>query len=174
MTSYTHHLLSPLLQGTHSDVVRDKSWQDEDLGSEDSSDDGSEGEGEGEVPGRTEEPVGSYQLSDQLQLLSPTSKPPAISEDSNEMSTSLSLATASNVADLYATVNKKKKAGNEADQDRVRTGSDPTPATNHSPPPRRGSSQSLDSGDRGLEDSLKEKSGQFISSSQPPWIEMVC
>ena len=156
------------------------SWDEEDseLGDGDGSS-GSEGEGEGEVPSyykrkqRPKKLSGGIELSDQLRLLSPTSKSRLQSEIS-ELNASSALADSADVASLYASVNKKKKSG---DQNRPRTSSDPTPTTTgHSGLTSRGSSHSMtsDLGDRELEDSLKEKSSPLIPSNQPPWIEMVC
>jgi hypothetical protein len=155
------------------------SWDEEDseLGDLDGSS-GSE-EGEGEVPGhykhrqRPKKLRGGIGLSDQLRLLSPTPKSRLQSEIS-EVNTAPGLADSADVASLYASVNKKKKSSN---QNRPRTGSDPTPTTTgQSGLTSRGSSHSMtsDLGDRELEDSLKEKSSPRIPSNQPPWIEMVC
>ena len=175
---------------------RDRNWQvgkwdkqddplsDEDNWDEEDSDlsdqDGSSGsEGEGEVPSRYKRKQrprklgGGIELSDQLRLLSPTSKSRVLTENSEWNASSIS-ADSADVACLYATVNKKKKSG---EQDRRRTGSDPTPTTSgHSGMTSRGSSHSMtsDLGDRELEDSLKGKSSQLLPSNQPPWIEMVC
>ena len=154
------------------------SWDEED--SELGDGDGSSGsEEEGEVPSRYKHKQRpkklsrGIELSDQLRLLSPTSKSRLQSEIS-ELNASSVLADSADVASLYASVNKKKKSG---DQDRPRTSSDPTPTTTgHSGLTSRGSSHSmtLDLGDREPEDSLKEKSSPLIPSNQPPWIEMVC
>lgn len=153
------------------------SWDEEDseLGDLDGSS-GSEGEGEGEVPGRynkhKQRPKklrGGIELSDQLRLLSPTSK----SCLQSEISEPSGLTDSADVASLYASVNKKKKSSNGT---RPRTSSDPTPTTTgNSGLTSRGSSHSMtsDLGDRELEDSLKEKSSPMIPSNQPPWIEMV-
>ena len=153
------------------------SWDEEDseLGDLDGS---SASEGEGDVPSRYRQRPkkldGMIELSDQFRLLSPTSKSRLESE--NESNVSSVLADSADVASLYASVNKKKKAGN---QDRPRTGSDPTPTTitGHSGLTSRGSSHSMTSDlgdrDRDLEDSLKEKGSPLIPSNQPPWIEMV-
>ena len=157
------------------------SWDEEDseLGDGDGSS-GSEGEGgEGEVPShykhkqRPKKLSGGIKLSDQLRLLSPTSKS-SLQSKISELNASSALADSADVASLYASVNKKKKSG---DHDRPRTSSDPTPTTiAHSGLTSRGSSHSMtsDLGDGGLEDSLKEKSSPQIPSNQPPWIEMVC
>lgn len=82
------------------------------------------------------------------------------------------MATSEDVSSLYAKVNKKKKSGVQGDQDRPRTGSDPTPIARQSELTSRGSSHSMSSdyGDRDVE----EKSGRAVLSNQPPWIEMVC
>ena len=162
------------------------SWDEEDSelgdldGSSGSEGEG-EGEGEGEVPGRYKHKQrpkklgGGIELSDQLRLLSPTSKSRLQSEISELNASSSGLADSADVASLYASVNKKKKKS--SDQNRPRTNSDPTPnTTGHSGLTSRGSSHSMtsDLGDRELEDSLKEKSSPLIPSNQPPWIEMVC
>ena len=174
-----------------SDLIRGKRWQldkqdgavSEDSWDDDSDLDGSgESEGEGLVgddSGRSRRPrkfVGGLQLSDQLRLLSPTSKTQTLEEMS--VGATASSAATDDASSLYAKVNKKNKSGENVDQDRPRTGSDPTPTTTcQSVLTSRGSSHSWSSdyGDRELMDSVKEKekSGHFKASNQPPWIQMV-
>lgn len=190
--SHSHHP-----QSAPSQVFRDKRWQtdkqdclvsddswDEEEDSEFSNKDGS-GESDGEiedVPGRcrrkrqTRKFVGSLQLSDQLSLLSPTSKSPVEASFEGDGAP----ATVDDVSSLYAKVDKKKKKKNrsdgiESDQERPRTGSDPTPTASQSKLTSRGSSNSMtsDYGGREVDETVKEKNSPALASSQPPWIQMV-
>lgn len=156
--------------------VSEDSWDDD---SDLSGSGGSEGEEGGDDSGRKRQPmqfVGGLQLSDQLQLLSPTSKSQTRMTSKEDVETSavgaMSTAATEDVSTLYAKVNKKKKSGTRSDQDRPRTVSDPTPTTiGQSASMSRSSSHSMSSD---CENKERDKSGHFKPSTQPPWVEMVC
>ena len=177
--SAIHHFKSYPVP-TQDDPVSEDSWDDDSYlnGSGES-----EGEEGGDDPGRKHQPkqlVGGLRLSDQLQLLSPTSKSQTrmTSEEDAETSAVGAMPTAA-TEDIYAKVNKKKNSGTRGDQSRPRTVSDPTStAIGQSGSTSKTSSHSMssDRGNKGLEDSVKEKdkSGHFKPSTQPPWVELVC